>query len=107
MRLSDSQALFGDEGFIPGHRSYVLLLLGDIKGLLGEIAGFLRGRYAGLRLHESELRVADVEAKALLLLLLGDLALAVCEHSAELVGFDDTIAEVDRRLTPTSYWGDE
>src|ERR1700677_3067749 len=96
--FSESEALFCNQGVVPGYRSYVLLLLGDIKGLLCEIACFLRGRHAGLRLLESELRVADVEAKGLLLLLLGDLALAVREHGAELVGFDDTVAEVDYEI---------
>ena len=51
-----------------------------------------------MRLLQSELRVADVEAKALLLLLLGDLALAVREHGAELVGFDHTVAEVNGEI---------
>src|ERR1700677_371226 len=96
--FSESEALFCNQGVVPGHRSYVLLLLGDIKGVLREIACFLRGRHARLRLNESELRVADVEAKGLLLLLLGDLALAVREHGAELVGFDDTVAEVDYEI---------
>ncbi len=54
-RFSESEALFHDQGVIPGYRPYVLLLLGDIKGVLREIACFLRGRHAGLRLHESEL----------------------------------------------------
>jgi hypothetical protein len=94
----DSEAFFCNQGVIPGHCPYVLLLLGDIEGVLREIACFLCGRHAGLRLHESELRVANVEAKALLLLLLGDLALAVREHGAELVCFDDPVAEVDGEI---------
>jgi len=53
--FSNGEALFCNQGVIPGQRSYVLLLLGDIKGVLREIACFLRGRHAGLRLHESEL----------------------------------------------------
>src|ERR1700691_6366858 len=97
-RFSESEAFFCNQGVIPGHRSYVLLLLGDIKGLLREISCFLRGRHARLRLNESELRVANVEAKGLLLLLLGDLTLAVREHGARLVGFEDTVAEVDYEI---------
>ena len=67
---------------------------------LGKIAGFLGCLNLGLSLFKSELRVANVEANAFLLLLGRNLALAVLQHGAELIGLGLPVAQIDGKCHP-------